>query len=432
MDFAAFLLLNVVLFIRPMEFIPGLYGIPLYNIAFCLCALLSLPVLLSKGTVSAIAGHPVGLCVITVAFTGVLSNLIHGGLADAALTLDALIKVVLYYFLLVVVVRSPVRLKWFLASLVIDGCIVAALGVADYKGYFKVPGLVMIEEVRIVDGESFPFRRLCSTGIFSDPNDFGLFLAGCLTYSLYLAMDRSGSLLFRAFWILLPVPILLQALLLTYSRAGMLTLLIAIGISAVARWGKRTVLALLPALPLVLRMGGRQLDFSLSAGTGQARVAIWDIYVGLFTQNPLLGVGYDHCLDYAIQVAHNSYIHAFVELGFLGGTAFLGTFLMGLIALMRFRTLRHGRFDPRLARIWPFILAGVGSYAIGIISLSRCYVIPTYTTLGLVVAFERMALAGSRCEPMRFEPKFMVLLLATSLAFLMATFILVKRTANYY
>ena len=84
---------------------------------------------------------------------------------EAVDTADWFFKIFLYYLLLVCVVRTPARMKWLLASLVIDGCIVAGLGVADYKGIIQVPNLIIVMEVTYDrDGEEVAFRRLAGTG----------------------------------------------------------------------------------------------------------------------------------------------------------------------------------------------------------------------------------------------------------------------------
>jgi O-antigen ligase len=192
------------------------------------------------------------------------------------------------------------------------------------------------------------------------------------------------------------------------------------------------LLPLVLALPVVLGVGGRQMEFNLSGGTGQTRVSLWDVYFGLFIENPVLGVGYNHSTDYSHHVAHNSYIHAYAELGFLGGTAFLGAILLSFWAILRTGTSRAQGLEPELTRLWPFLLAGVGGYAIGIMSLSRCYVIPTFMTFGLAAAYERMALAASPREPLRFGPKIIGMLLVSGLGFLIVMFVIIKKNANYY
>ena len=50
-----------------------------------------------------------------------------------------MLNILLYYMLLICVIRTPARLKWLLASLVVDGCILAGLGVADYQGVHPDP-----------------------------------------------------------------------------------------------------------------------------------------------------------------------------------------------------------------------------------------------------------------------------------------------------
>lgn len=432
MDFAVFVLLNALLFIRPMEFVPALYGLPLFNLTFCLCFMLSLPSLLSKGVLGSIIVHPISLCVIAMTATAVVSSLANYGIEAAGETFDVMVKIVLYYLLLVVVMRTPRRLQWFLGSIVVDSCIIALLGIGDYKGYFKIPGLYMVEEARYVDGQEIPFRRLGSTGLFGDPNDLSLLLVGCMVNSLYLATDRRLCIPVRTLWLLLPLPILFQALLLTYSRAGMLTLLVAGTIGLIARFRWRALIPILLALPAVAGAGGRQMEFTLFSGTGQSRVALWDAHFGNFASNPVFGVGFGHCMDSVVQVVHNSYLHAFVELGYFGGTAFLGAVLLSFLTLLRIGPLRTRGLDKEMSRLWCFLLAGVGCYAFGIMSLSRCYVIPTFTTLGLATAYERIALATAPQRRIRLGLKTAAAIWLASISFLLIMFLLIKNAANYY
>ena len=93
MDFAAFVLLNAVLYIRPMDFVPGLVGLPLYNIAFCICFFLHLPALLSPGVFRSIVAHPVSVCVIGVVATAILSNLLQGQVEESVDTADWFFKI---------------------------------------------------------------------------------------------------------------------------------------------------------------------------------------------------------------------------------------------------------------------------------------------------------------------------------------------------
>ena len=430
MDFAAFVLLNAIYYIRPMEFVPSLYAWPLYNIAFWICFALNLPNLFDLASVRSILGSPIGVCVLTVAASCVASNVVRGQFDDAATAAFELIKVVLYYLMLLATVNTPLRLKWFLASLVIDGSVMSALGVGDYLGYFEVPNLTMTVEPQYLNGEMVPLRRLGSTGMFGDPNDFGQLIVGCILYSLYLIVSRSTPLPLRVLW-LLPVAILLKALLLTYSRAGMLSLLTGLAIYAVCRFGRRILIVVLLVAPVVLSVGGRQLDFSLSEGTGQSRVELWLHFLDLFIHNPFFGIGYGHALDYSSLVAHNSYIHAFAELGFAGGSAFLCAMILSLSTLIRLGCRSTPTIDTELRSVWPFLLAVVACYAIGIMSLSRCYAMPTYTVFGLAANYERISLAGTKGEPLKLGSRSIALLPAVSFSFVVGMYFAAKFLVRY-
>jgi O-antigen ligase len=336
----------------------------------------------------------------------------------------------LYYMLLVCLVRTPARVKWLLASLVVDTCILAGLGVADYRGIVHIPSLSVVMEVQYVGGVEMPLRRLGGTsgGLFGDPNDFGLLIASCIIYSLYLLGDRSAGLARRAVWVL-PMPLLFYALSLTYSRGGALTLMIGLGIYAQVRFGRRAAVLALLALPLLLLGGGRQMNFNISGGTGQARVAMWDLYMSMFIENPLFGVGFGQGMNHAYQVAHNSYIHVFGERGFFGGMAFLSAVLLAVWSVLRLNPSRARPPDDELVRLRTCVLASIVSYAIGIMTLSRADVYPTYTILGLAVAYEHMAVGASDRGPLRLAPRSICRLAAASVAYLVIMYIYIKRNA---
>jgi O-antigen ligase len=186
------------------------------------------------------------------------------------------------------------------------------------------------------------------------------------------------------------------------------------------------------ALPLLLRGGGRQVDFDVSGGTGQARITLWTIYLEMFIAHPLLGVGFGQGTNYTYQVAHNSYIHVFAERGFLGGMCFLSAVLLAIWSIVRLSPSPDRPPDDDLARQRRFLLASICSYAVGIMTLSRNDVIPTYTILGLAVAYERMAAGSSARGPLRLSPKLIWLMVAASVIYLVVMFLYVKRSVSYY
>src|SRR5437588_11123200 len=99
----------------------------------------------------------------------------------------------------------------------------------------------------------------------------------------------------------------------------------------------------------------------------------------------LTGIGAHEYANEIGLVAHNSYIHAYVELGLFGGTLFLATWVWAA------RWSRAVRPGPAMARVRPFTAAMLAAYAAGIFTLSRCYIEPTYLVLGVVSSYCRLA-----------------------------------------
>src|SRR4029077_4965563 len=128
------------------------------------------------------------------------------------------------------------------------------------------------------------------------------------------------------------------------------------------------------------------------SGTGQSRIQLWDEGLYLFRKSPmLLGLGYDKCAEYIGHVAHNSYVHAFVERGLVGGVLFFGAWYYALTTVYRLGSDRIQVIDPELRRIRPYLFAMLVSYAAGMMSLTENYIVPTWTMLGLATAFVRLA-----------------------------------------
>src|SRR6185436_17415148 len=102
----------------------------------------------------------------------------------------------------------------------------------------------------------------------------------------------------------------------------------------------------------------------------------------------LFGIGMDEYIKHAGYVAHNSFVHAFVELGYFGGTLFFGSFFFAVLALYRMSKLNAIR-DPRseLGRLHPYLAAMLAGWSTGLLTLSRCYVVPTYIVLGTIAVF---------------------------------------------
>ncbi|HEX4608662.1 MAG TPA: O-antigen ligase family protein [Urbifossiella sp.] len=396
MGYALFILLNAVLFIRPEELFPSLEGSRLYLIVMALCLLVNAPQLFRVLSSQDLATNPIGVCVLGMLVAVPLSNIVRGDLDTAQEDIGEFGKVILYYFLAVAVLDTKSRLRGFLGW-----CVVLILGLT-IAAQLQWHEYIDLEHMRPVrqrnfdseSGEENWSERICSTGIFNDPNDLCLVLVfGCLCCAYRAATGHGFS---RWLW-LTPIAPFVSTLTLTESRGGMLGLLAGVTGYLVARFGgKRAAPLVVICFPaLLIGVGGRQSNMNMGKGdTANERVMLWAEGLADLLHRPsalLTGIGaHEHAKEFGL-VAHNSFIHAYVELGLFGGSAFAGMYYWAVIRLRRTSACTPGVHDTDLLRARPFIIGMFTAYVFGIYSISRNYVIPTYMIVAIITSYVRLA-----------------------------------------
>lgn len=387
--YALFVLTTATLFLRPAELFIWLAEWPIYEVL-----ILSTLVL----THQSVQGHfqwyylrrqPITLCVIGILVASVLSHLQHVSLGAAFDSLVSFLKTLIYYGLLVTVVNSPSRLRGFLLTVAICTSVMVTLCVLDY---FLIIDFEFIQHLEDFDGltdenEIIRVSRMRGTGIFQDPNDLAavIVLAGVLCG--YFFLDPSLASL-RMVW-LLPTASLMVGLLCTKSRGGLLAGVVAGMVLVIFKYGgKAAIVASAMGFCLLPFVAGRQTEVDLENGTGQDRIQLWrDGFDAIKNSDLLLGIGQSTYADVAGLVAHNSFIHAYVELGIFGGTMFFGCFYFAVVQLIRLTRVPQEIQSDELRRTLPFVMALLAGWITALFSLSRCYVVPTYLVLGSCAAF---------------------------------------------
>jgi hypothetical protein len=141
-------------------------------------------------------------------------------------------------------------------------------------------------------------------------------------------------------------------------------------------------------------IGGRQANIG-GGGTAHERLMYWAGGLSELFASPLyipVGLGPGWFVDDSGQVAHNSFIQAYVEMGLLGGGAFLAAFYLSARITHR---LGRGVEAPRwVLEARPFAFAVLVGYGMGCYSLTRNFVVPTYLALGIVSVLLDRAAAG--------------------------------------
>ena len=418
MAFFLFILLNAALFIRPAELFPST-EIPIYVCVMIACLAVSGMQILAR--MPSLTRTPISACVLGLPFAAMLSHLSNVYFYGITQSADLLFRILIYYLVLVTVVDSLARLESFLRWLVVFTLVVTALAVLHYHGMINIPSLEACQQndVDPETGEAYIIPRLCSTGIFNDPNDLSVVLVLGILLSLYFFDSRRGKL--RALWFA-PIGLFVYSLQLTFSRGGLLNLAFSLGVLSVVRLGrKRTAVACVVALPaLAVLFAGRQtkFDFGNSSDTSQGRIQIWVEGLILFRQSPLFGIGLGEFNEKLHHVAHNSYVQTYVEEGFFGGTLFSGAFFTGVWGISRLLRHRGTIFDPNVERLGAYILALICSFCFGMFSLSRAETVPAYMTLGIATAYLQIATARSSMAPLEFNSRFIQRLCGLSVVWL--------------
>src|ERR1051325_270562 len=421
MRFFLFILANALLFIRPSELIPELHAVEIYRYFIVACLAVSLPVVAGQMSLRHAGVPPIVTCVVLLWPAVLFSGLAHGNTELLQETVLEYAKVLIYFLLLISLVTDLAKLRQFLCWLGVFSAGVTLIAVLRYHADIQLPqppptttpGKNVMHGAYVVDrvldpatGAMIAVQRMCGPGIFNDPNDFALILVTAIPLCLYWLTHPTKKAA-RPLWVGLLL-LFGYALMRTPSRGGFLALLAGLATLVHLRYGgKKTVLCGLLFLPLLLIVfAGRMTNISAEDGTGQTRIQLWSDGLSYFQQAPLFGIGMENYGQFSSHVAHNSFIHCYVELGIVGGTLFLGAFYFALKGMFDLRGAPDApAADPELRRLHPFLMATIVAYTIGICFLSRSYIVPTYLLLGLAVIYMRLYAAQAE-EPSPAWPGF--------------------------
>ncbi len=292
---------------------------------------------------------------------------------------------------------------------VVVGCYVAgatASALAGMAGVTKSDNATLVESGRLSGG-------------IGDPN----FLAAVLVVALLITLFALQTTRNRSARVVLGLAacICLAAIFLTESRGGVVALVVAT-LVAIAYAGpvRRQILVSIAATAAFAviyfsfappKSFQHLTTFTTNGGTG--RSDLWTVAVKAFSQHPLAGVGAgNYTIDepqFLLNVnqnlpradlvlhheaVHNTYLQVAAELGVVGTALFLFTVFVPLV----FAGRMIGRFPPIL-RFEPIIGRGLVAGVLGMLAafvfLSAQYEKQLWITLGLVLAFDRVAAIGA-------------------------------------
>jgi hypothetical protein len=439
--FFLFVLVNATLFLRPSEIVPELEVLPTYEVLILACLFFSLPAVYKQVRLTTLPERPVTLLVLALMVAVVLSHLLspyhYFFIWGARMSAYKFLKILVYYLLVVSLLDTPRKLRRFLGLLGVFILFVTLVALLHWHSLIHIPAVadaIVLKQLELDnEGEIWTVERLQSTGMFNDPNDLCLILVAGMTISVR-GITQPRTAFRRLFWLTCLLAFG-YALYLTRSRGGFIAMLAALLVLFHARFGlwKSIFLSVLVFPLIFLLFAGRSTELSTESGTGQDRLQLWSESLQFFREAPLFGIGEGEYQEYADEhhVVHNSFLQGYAELGFFGGTIFLGAFYYAFWILHRLGSRQIFIVDAELRRLRPFVLTLLGGYGAGLLSLSRVVIPSTYLILGVAAAYLQMVVSQPPLPKTRFSTRLVVRLALVSMAFLVLSYLFVRTNVRW-
>jgi hypothetical protein len=372
----------LVLLVRPQEWYEPVRGFELVNVAAILTIFAALinpsPDQRLIGTVSR---NKYGRLMWGLLVAVVLSQLVYGRLRGGADAFLEFGKSCVLLFTTMTLVDNPRRLRRMMWVIVISAAIFCVHGIMQVKtGY----GFANVEPFgSFFDGDF----RVQGTGMFQDPNDFAMLYVVAIPF--VFTFLQTDTMVPGKFFVAASFPAMLYVLYYTRSRGGV----VGLGTMLLAYvWfsTRTTILRILVAsavLGAVVAFGPARTRETVYEGSAGGRIMQWGYGNQFLKQNPLFGIGYQRWLDYSDQVAHNSFVTCYGELG-LFGYSFWFT-LLWLVLRSVYRIARLEPLDRGTRRLAVGLFAALVGFYASAFFLTRTYNPFLYLMLGLGIGLIR-------------------------------------------
>lgn len=236
------------------------------------------------------------------------------------------------------IISSPKRHKTLLFLIAISAVVMSIHGIMQIGAEDKI-GWTGIKALSRSDALEEPIWQARYIGIFQDPNDMGMLLACAIPILIYFI---SSSRRFIVKTILaIAILTILQGVYVANSRGTIVAVIAPILLYFMIK--KNMIKAIIPltlAIPIVsLILPSR--FFISDDDSSNDRIEAWYQGYLMFKSNPIIGVGKDNFTDHHYKTAHNSWVLAYAELGFIGFFFWMSMIFSALYAMYFFMSKEH-------------------------------------------------------------------------------------------
>jgi putative inorganic carbon (HCO3(-)) transporter len=360
------------IYVRPMDFVPLLQGLPLVFIMGA--ATFGFVVINTVFNRGAFVRTPQNFMIVWLFIAAVFSHLSNNFFGGALSSAKEFLNLIFVYYLAVSLVTTEKRLRIIMWLLVVLTLYLAVTGI--YQGITGIG----------IGGETMIRGRIRGIGIFNDPNDLCLAFLMVMPFLAYRIAARKSLGEFAVAGGSFAV--LLWALLMTNSRGGMLAFLTAMGLLFMRRFGRKVGFALaFLGIAGIFAMGPSRLtDLSARGESAYGRVEAWSAGLTMFKWRPLFGVGMDRFTDYHVLVAHNSFVHTAAELGLFGLIPWVLIIFVSLRNTYQVGTRVTATRDAGIAELCNSVFFGFVGFMTALVFLSRSFNPLLFLLVGLSAA----------------------------------------------
>jgi len=387
----AFVLLNLyvaLLFVRPMEWMPGLMGT---RIMFLVAAVAILATLMALPASRWRFGDAPQNWLMAGFFGACLmSHVRHTFLAAFIDTITGFGRIVVLYFLISINVNSLRRLK-LLIGVMIAGCLFMTVhGIMQWHSPTHM-GFGMLENSAAIYDTYHDTYRVRAFGFFNDPNDLALMLVTILPF-LIGTVHRRDVMPPRRLFNMAMIGAIGYCIFRTNSRGGWLALAVMLMAYAWVHTRRRKLAVALGVICLGALMAfapSRMGSLSTTERSARSRLVYWAYGNRMLKRWPVFGAGMGRFEEFSDdgKVAHNSFVHCYAELGLFGyffWLALLTACIKDSYALGRMRFEDPDRQES--ARLARGCFAALMGYMAAAFFLSRTYIAPLYILFGIFAA----------------------------------------------
>jgi hypothetical protein len=382
MAFGFLVIYVLVLLVRPQEWYEPVRGFELVNVAAILTIFAAF---INPSSGQKLTGtvwrNKHGRLMWGLLLGVVLSQLVHGrvrGGVDAFLEFG---KCCVLLFMTMTLVENPKRLRRMMWVIVTSAAIFCIHGIMQIKtGY----GFANVEPFGSFFDRDF---RVQGTGMFQDPNDFAMLYVVAIPF--VFTFLQTDTMILGKFFVAASFPAMLYVLYYTQSRGGVVGL--GAMLLAYVWFSTRTAilrfLMISAVLGAVVALGPARARETVYEGSASGRIMQWGYGNQFLKQNPLFGIGYQRWLDYSDQVAHNSFVTCYGELGLFGYSFWFS--LLWLVLRSVYKIVRLEPLDRGTRRLAIGLFAALVGFYASAFFLTRTYNPFLYLMLGLGIGLIR-------------------------------------------